>query len=30
MTRLKLLIGIVKFGWTMYKWLRAEQKHNDA
>lgn len=26
MGRIELIIGIVKYGWKMYKWLRAEQK----
>jgi len=26
--RLELIVGVVKYGWQMYRWLRAEQKHN--
>jgi hypothetical protein len=24
--RLELIVGIAKYGWQMYRWLRAEQK----
>lgn len=28
MSKIQLLIGVVKYGFKMYKWLRAEQKNS--